>query len=180
MPNDNTRWWKIALCGLGILMIAGVVTYTLLTRSAAISVILPSDNPAQSSDSVNTPASDGEGELSWVTSLGSRYETDSHIFVVFPGNDELTVKADQTVKTALEKIRQSGATVDAMTLSPSDPEFQVTLERLAIQKLPAVLLLAPSRRGMVVKGDITETKILEAYLHLQRSCTPGASGCCPK
>ena len=180
MTNRNTRWWKIAVCALGVLMIAGAVTYALLVRTAASSVIPPNNNPAQSTEAVNTPTSDGDGELSWITSLGSKYEKNDYIFVVLPGNNELTEKADQAVRNALVKIRQSGAVVDAMTLSSADPEFQATLERLAIQKLPAVLLLAPSRQGAIVKGDITETKLLEAYLHLQKACTPGASGCCPK
>jgi len=67
-----------------------------------------------------------------------------------------------------------------MTLSSTDPEFQASLDRLAIQKLPAVLLIAATGQGDVVKGDITEAKLLQAYLSLQKTCVPGASGCCPK
>ena len=91
----------------------------------------------------------------------------------------LTGKADQTVKTSLEKIRQSGGAVEVMTLSSTDPEFQPTLDRLAIQKLPAVLVFAATGQGAIVKGDITETKLLQAYLTLQKTCVPG-SGCCGK
>ena len=180
MTGKNTRWWKIALCGLGLLMIAGAVTYALLIRTATGSAMDTNVNSALPTDAVSTPASDGEGELSWITRLGSRYEKNDYIFVVLPGNNELTEKANQAVKTAVEKIKQSGAAVDVMTLSSTDPEFKATLERLAIQKLPAVLLFAPSRPGEIVKGDITETRLLEAYLHVQKACTPGASGCCPK
>ena len=180
MTNKNVQLWKIAVCVLGVLMIAGAITYVLITRMAASSASPPNGNPAQSTEAVNTPDSDGVGELKWVTSLDSKYETNDYIFVVFPGNDELTTKADQAVKTSMEKIRQSGTNVDAMALSSSDLEFQASLDRLAIQKLPAVLLLAPTRQGVVVKVDITETKLLQAYLSLQKTCVPGASGCCPK
>ncbi|MCX6007108.1 MAG: hypothetical protein NTZ34_07605, partial [Chloroflexi bacterium] len=75
---------------------------------------------------------------------------------------------------------QSGAAVDAMTLSSADPEFQLTIDRLAIQKLPAVLVIAATGQGAIIKGDITETKVLQAYLSLQKTCVPGTSGCCPK
>ena len=39
MTNKNMQWWKIALCVLGVLMIAGVVTYTLMTRASASSAV---------------------------------------------------------------------------------------------------------------------------------------------
>lgn len=180
MTNRNTRWWKIALCVIGLLMIAGAITYTLITRMADSAAVSSAGNPATAAGVVNTPASDGVGELTWVTSLSSKYDTNSYIFVVFPGNDELTGKVDQAVKTAVEKIRQGGTAIDAITLSSLDPEFQASLDRLAIQKLPAVLLLAPTRQGTIIKGDITETKLLQAYLSLQGTCVPGVSGCCPK
>lgn len=180
MTNKNVQLWKIAVCVLGVLMIAGAITYVLITRMAASSASPPNGNSAPSNKAANTPSSDGVGELNWVTSLSSRYETNDFIFVVFPGNDELTGKAGQAVKTATEKIRQSGTAVDAMTLSSTNPEFQASLDRLAIQKLPAVLLLAATGQNAIIKGDITETKLLQAYLSLQQTCVPGTSGCCPK
>ena len=97
--------------------------------------------------------------------------------MVFPGNDDLTGKANETVKSAAEKMREAGTAVEVMTLSFADPEFQSTLDRLAIQKLPSVLVLAATGQGAIVKGDITETKLLQAYLTLQKTCVPG-SGCC--
>ena len=192
MTSENIQWWKIALCVLGVLVIAGVITYTLITRTSASSTAPSNSNPTPSTAAanapstgnptpstavVNAPASDGTGEMNWIKGLNSKWNTSDFIFVVFPGNDDLTGKADQVVKTSLEKIRQAGGFVDTVTLSSTDPEFQITLNRLAIQKLPAVLVFAVTGQGAVVKGDITETKLLEAYLSLQKTCVPG-SGCC--
>ncbi|MGA9047835.1 MAG: hypothetical protein WB588_02475 [Dehalococcoidia bacterium] len=197
MTNKNMQWWKIALCVLAVLMIAGAVTYTLMTRtsvsSAASKVPASTSNPgpskaaasapASTSNSAvpqtpaNTPASGEASELNWVKNLNSRFATYDFIFVLFPGNADATVKADQVVKTSLEKIKQSGGDVDTMTLSSTDPEFQSTMDRLAIQKLPAVLVIAATGQGAIVKGDITETKLLQAYVSLQKTCVPG-SGCC--
>lgn len=171
------QWWKIAACVLGVLMIAGAVTYTLMTRTSASSASPSINNPTTSKAAVNSPASDGVGELNWVKGLNSKYETNDFIFVVLPGNDDLTEKADQVVKTASEKMKQNGTAVDTMTLSSTDPEFGATMDRLAIQKLPAVVLFAATGQAAIIKGDITETKLLEAYLALQKTCVPG-SGCC--
>jgi len=41
-------------------------------------------------------------------------------------------------------------------------------------------LLSPTGNGAIINGDITETKLLQAYLTVQQACVPGNSGCCPK
>ena len=193
MTNKNIQWWKIALCAIAVLMIAGAVTYTLMTRTAASSAVpltskpapstavvdspVSTSNPAPSAAAVNAPSSEGVGELNWVKNLNSKFATYDFIFVLFPGNDDATAKADMAVKTALEQIKQNGGAVDTMTLSSTDPEFQATMDRLAIQPLPSVLVIAATGQGAIVKGDITETKLLQAYVSLQKTCVPG-SGCC--
>jgi hypothetical protein len=174
------QWWKIALCALGVLMIAGAVTYTLITRTSASSAAPAANSASPVTGVPNTTASDGVGELNWVKSLNTKYKTNDFVFIVLPGNDDATRKVDAAVKSASEKMVVDGAAVDAMTLSPKDPEFSLTTDRLAIQKLPAVLLFASTGQGAIVKGDITETKLLQAYLTIMKTCVPGASGCCPK
>jgi uncharacterized protein (UPF0333 family) len=179
MTNKNIEWWKIALCVLGVLMIAAAVTYTLVTRTSAATASQAA-NLSKTARAANFAASGGEGELNWVKNLSTKFESNDFVIVIFPGNDDLTAKADQLVKIASEKIRQDGTNIEAMTLSSTDSEFQTTLDRLAIQKLPAIRIIAPAGQGETIKGDITETKILQAYLSLQKACVPGASGCCPK
>lgn len=179
--NNPVQWWKIAVCVLGVLMIAGAVTYTLITRTSASSVAPSISKPATSATSGNTPALGGTGEMQWVINLNSKWANNDYIFVVFPGSDDLTSKANEVVNSATEKIKESGTAVEVTTLNATDPEFQPTLDRLAIQKLPAVLVFAATGQGAIIKGDITETKLLQAYLTLQKTCAPGAgSSCCPK
>ena len=179
MTNKNIQWWKIALCVLGVLMIAGAVTYTLVTRTSAATAS-QATNLSKTATTANVAGSDGDGELKWVKNLNTKFESNDFVIVIFAGNDDLTAKADQLVKIACEKIRQDGTNIETMTLSSTDSEFQPSLDRLAIQRLPAILIIAPTGQGETIKGDITETKILQAYLSLQKACVPGASGCCPK
>lgn len=171
------QWWKIAVCVLGVLGIAGAITYTLMTRTSASSTAPATGNTAPSATAANASIAGGTGEMKWVMNLNSKWASNDFILVVFPGNDDLTGKANEAVKSAAEKMKEAGTTVEVMTLSPTDPEFQPTLDRLAIQKLPAVLVFAATGQGATVKGDITETKLLQAYLTLQKTCVPG-SGCC--
>ncbi len=173
----NALKWKIAICMLGILMIAGAAVYILITRMDAGSATTPAGTFGETFD---TQASDSSGELKWVRSLAPRYKSCDFIYVLFPGEGDRSVKAEQNIKNSIEIIEQSGGAVDMITLSPADPEFEATLERLAIQKLPAVLLMAAKGQSAVIKGDITETKLMQAYFNLRKTCFPGESGCCSK
>lgn len=185
---QNYQWWKIALFVFAILLVAGAVTYTLMTRLPSNTVT--GNAPAAPASASNTspvdaaaapaaPSSTGTGELNWIAKLDAKLADNDFVFVVLPGSNDVMEKVNQAVKSASEKIRQDGTSIEAMALSSTDPEFQSTLDRLAIQKLPAVLVYSPSGQNAVVKGDITETKLLQAYLSLC-ACAPSNSGCCPK
>lgn len=176
---NNNQWWKIAVCVLGVLMIAGAVIYTVMTRNAVSSNAQTGNSAASSTAASNKPTSGGVGELNWVKNLSSKYETNDYIFIILPGSEDPTNNVTQMVNSSVEKIRKEGIAIDTMTLSSKDPEFTQTTERLAIQKLPAVLLFAASGQGAILKGDITETKLLQGFVTLQNTCVPGASGCCP-
>ena len=196
MDNMNSgRNWKIAVCILGVLMVAGAVIYSLMMKQSATTaganaansnanaIQSANDEKAVTQSNASTAAIDGEP--AWVTSLQSKYKTNNFVFVIIPGNDSLTSEARQTVQSAIIKIRQSGTTVDTISINPKDPDLAVTAERLAIQKLPAVLLYNSTGGNTIIKGEISETKLLEAYLSLSKTCEPGStcapgkSSCCP-
>jgi len=173
MTGEKIRRLQIALCLIGVLMIAGAVTYILVIRTSAANL----SNAARFAGFV---ASDLDGELNWVKDLYTKFENNDFVVVILPGNDDLTRKVDQLVNSTCEKIRQDRTNIEVMTLSSTDPEFQTTLDRLAIHKLPAILIMAPAGKQQIIKSDFSENKILEAYLKLQGTCVPGASGCCSR
>lgn len=168
---SNALKWKIAICVLGVLMIAGAIVYIFVKRMEAGTAALTGEN-------FDSQASDGSGELKWVKALAPRYRNCDFIYVLFPGDDDRTVQAEQTIKNSIGIIKQSGGAVDMVRLSPTDTEFAATLERLAVQKLPAVLLIAAKGQTVVIKGDITETKLMQSYFSLHKTCFPSKSGCC--
>lgn len=179
--NVSSRWWKVGVCVIVVLMIVGAVIYTLMPRTPTSS---NATNPNGTSSNapastVNESSIGGADELNWVNNLSSKFENNDFIFVIFSDNDDVTQQVEQTVKSAIEKIKQNGTVIESMTLSSTDPEFKASLERLAIQKLPAVLLMAPSGQGTIVKGDVTETKLLSAYVAQLKTCAPCDPGCCP-
>ncbi len=178
--NKNpVQWWKIGLCALGVLMIAGAIIYSLVIRNGANSAASANAATASATPANNAQTSTGIADLNWVKNISNKYANSDFIFVILPGSADSTKAADQTVAGTIEKIKGDGAVVDVFTLSPQDPEFQITADRVKILKFPAILLLSATGNGAIINGDITETKLLQAYLTVQQACVPG-SACCPK
>jgi cytochrome c biogenesis protein ResB len=179
VSKNPMNWWKIGLCALGVLMIAGAIIYSLVIRNGAGSSVSASPAAAPAATAKTAQTSTGIGELNWVKNISQKYANSDFIFVVLPGSADSTKTADQTIAGTIEKIKGDGVVADVYTLNSQDPEFQVTADRLKISKFPAVLLFAATGNGAIINGDITETKLLQAYLTVQQACIPGNSGCCP-
>ena len=181
--SQKRQWWKIAVFALGILLIAAAATYALTTRnSAASSGPLGNVPSIGSNTSQSAPATTGVGDLKWTQNLVAKFADHDFIFVILPENDSnSTSTLTKRVSDAAAKIEARGVRVETLTLSASDPELSITAGRLAIAQLPAVLAIGPSGNGVIMTGDITEEKLLQAYLAAsQPVCAPGSSsGCCP-
>ena len=179
-PNNQpkTKWWKIAGFTLGIILIAGAATYALTTRNSAAS-----SGPLTNGTVPSAPSTMGVGDLNWAKNVTAKFADHNLIFIILPGDDsdsnEILVNR---VSDASVKIEARGVQVETLTLSPSDPELSITMQRLAIDKLPAVLAISNTGQGAIMTGDITEAKLLQTYVTVsQPICAPGNSpGCCPK
>ena len=178
--NKNPmNWWKIGLCALGVLMVAGAIIYSLMIRNGAAAGASANTAATPTAAANNAQASTGIGDLNWTKNLSKNYANSDFIFVILPGSADSAKAVDIAVTGTIDKIKGDGAVADAFTLRPQDSEFQITADRLKISKFPAILLLSPTGNGAIISGDITETKLLQAYLTVQQACIPGNSGCCP-
>src|SRR4030042_1361481 len=183
-PPSRKQWWKIAVFSLGMLMVIGAITYSLVTRytSAATVPIDNSDVPQIASATCGNAISTlGIGDLLWAQKLNTISIDYDLIFVIIPESDSNSTEIlSKRVSDAAAKIEARGVRVETITLSSTDPELSITLKRLAIGQLPAVLAVSTSGNGAVMTGDITEGKLLQTYLGVsQPVCVPGgSSGCC--
>jgi len=181
--TPKRQWWKIAGFALGILLIAAATTYALTTRNSAASSGPLGNVPSIGSNTgKSAPAAMGVGDLKWAKNLAAKFTDHDFIFVILPGNDSNSTETlSKRVSDAAAKIEARGARVETIALSASDPELSITLKRLAIGQLPAVLAISSAGNGAIMTGDITEGKLLQTYLTVsQPVCAPGgSSGCCP-
>jgi len=194
-PPSRQPWWKIAVFALGMLMIAGAASYSIITRHInALNTPLDKSGIPQIASSTGGNASNilGLGDLAWVQNLSTAFAKHDFIFVILSSNDDdSTKKVASQVANVEAKIKAEGGSVGNLTLSPSDPEFSTTVERLAIQQLPAVLPISKSGNAAIVTGNFTETDLLQTYLVVSKSSSsccpsssnsssPSSSGCCPQ
>jgi len=94
------------------------------------------------------------------------------VFVPAKGNDTADKETTDAITSAQQKLKSSGVSIGLYTLQSGSPEYT----NIAAQLPPPSMLVMSKGRGMgAVSGEITETKLLQAYVASSR----GEGGCCP-
>ena len=80
-------------------------------------------------------------------------------------------------KTA-EKIRARGTKLGIFTFEDGSPEYADIVKQVPP---PGVLAMVKGRGASAVSGDITESKLMQAFVAASSGggCGPASSGCCP-
>ena len=207
-PTGGRGWWKTAVFTIVMLLVAGMVAYSILTpESDAASTpagevsevlmvpVVPDNAPGTrgptllnktASASDDALASLVDGELTSLYNLDGIFPDHDFVFVLLSGDDNVsTTQVARLVVEAAAKIQAQNVGVGIFTLSPDNPEFGYTVDRLSIPGLPAVLALSDTGSIYPVIGEITETSLLQTYLGscgTSSSCPPSgssSSSCCP-
>lgn len=111
------------------------------------------------------------------------------IFVPAKNSDIVSKETFDAIASAERKIESKGAKLGLYTLQSSSPEYANIAAQLA---LPGLLVMSKGKGMGAVSGEITEEKILQAYVASSKaggcgpsgcgsssSCEPSAPGCSP-
>lgn len=123
-----------------------------------------------------------KGELESIDALLAEVAKNDFVFAVLPGMKKQSRKnVAVALKPTVKKLRAEGVGVATFTMKRDSKATALAAKRLNIQDLPAVLALKQGGQGAVVTGDITQARLLEAYLHACKSCGDcggcGSGGC---
>ncbi len=104
-------------------------------------------------------------------------ETDA-VFILLVAEDQ---QGNQTITKEIEaaarKIRSSGCRISAFTLKKDAPDYAQLAKQFST---PRVLAMVKGRGASGVSGDITESKLIQAFVTASRSSSGcGPSGCGP-
>ncbi len=105
-------------------------------------------------------------------------DTDA-VFVFLPSREKHSGKAPSSqLQGAARTIEAQGTKVDIFTLTPGSRDYDQVSKQVAA---PAVLAMVKGRGMSAVSGDITETKLVQAFVAASRGggCGPAAAGCGP-
>ena len=94
------------------------------------------------------------------------------VFIPASGNETVSKETLNAIVSAEQKIKSSGVKIGLYTLQFSPSKEYANLA--AQLTLPGILVMSKGKGMGAVSGEITETKILQAYVTSSR-----AGGCCP-
>jgi hypothetical protein len=195
-PSGNTKV-KAVVCIIVLLVICGIFVYKAKSAKQSsptkteTAFTAPIANEANSQEPTVKSVGDKKivGEfLDSLASLNKVAINQDAVFVFIPAMGEETVSKETiaAIASAEQKIKSAGASLGLYTLRFSSPSKEYA--NLAAQlTLPAMLVMSKGRGVGTVSGEITETKLLQAYVASSRaggcgpssSCGPSTPGCGP-
>ncbi len=104
-------------------------------------------------------------------------ETDA-VFVLLAADDQQNIQPiTKEIEAAAKKLQSNGIRVSAFTLKKGAPNYAQLAKQLSV---PCVLAMVKGRGLSGVSGEITETKLVQAFVMASRPASGcGPSGCGP-
>jgi hypothetical protein len=100
------------------------------------------------------------------------------VFIFIPGakNEAIQDQTNEALLAAQRTLKSNGIALGLYTLPTSSPDHSV----ISAQVQPPAILVAIKGKGMAaVSGDVTETKLLQAFMASSQAgcCGPSGAGC---
>jgi hypothetical protein len=193
-PSGNKKA-KITICLIVLLAVCGIFVYKAnsakknapaITETAFAAPIVNEVNVQEPAvKSVEEKKTVGEFIDSLATLNKVAINQDAvFVFIPIKGNDTVNKGITDAIASAEQKLKSNGVRIGLYTLQSSSPEYA----NIAAQLPPPGMLVMSKGKGMGgVSGEITETKLLQAYVASSRaggcgpssSCGPSTPGCGP-
>jgi hypothetical protein len=116
-------------------------------------------------------------ELDSLDSLGKVLPDTDAVFILLAAEDQLkTQHITKEVEAAAKKVQSGGTSISAFTLKKDTRDYARLARRYSV---PSVLAMVKGRSIGVASGDITESKLIQAFVKASRprsGCGPGGCG----
>lgn len=140
------------------------------TENAAADV----EPPPESAPVLCGPALDA------IASLNKMAADKDAVFILLPGEDRKGAEAaSRRIEAAIEKIESRGIRVAAFILEKGAADHARLAERLSIASFPSVLALGKGCGAAAVSGEITEAKLLRAFVLASQPRSGCGTSCGP-
>jgi hypothetical protein len=201
-PSGNARA-KVIACVVVLLAVCGILVYKAMgakqdaQAETAAAFTVPTANQvngqeaatptidikttvAKSAD-VKTRVGPSLAALSFLNKVAIDQDA-VFVFVPAQGDETVNKATMDAITSAEQKLKSSNIRVGLYTLQPIAPEYGSIASQMT---LPGMLVISKGRGMGTVSGEITETKLLQAYVASSRaggcgpssSCGPSTPGC---
>jgi hypothetical protein len=158
-PPTHTRA-KAAICVVVIVAVAVILIIKLTACSKPSAPVVTQGDPAQVVKSVGEP-------LAAFSDINTGADAKDTVFVLIPAPGDAGVKPDiaQSMQAAKKTLEAKNVSTGLYTLKADSPDYSsATLP----QSLPWVLVMCKDRGKEMVSGEITESRLLQAYVAASR------------
>lgn len=175
---------KVAICLIVLFAICGIFVYKAMSAKQKAPAITetafaaPIANQANEQGPAVKSVTDKKTVGEFIDSLASLNKVavnQDAVFVFVPayGNNIVSKKTTDAIASAEQKLKSNGIRIGLYTLQVSSPSNEYA--NITAQLPPPGILVMSKGRGMAgVSGEITEEKLLQAYVASSRT-----GGCCP-
>ena len=202
-PDDSGKGWKMVVFILIVVAAGVVLARSLIDKSNSaidqtqplFATIPPESSPHTPSllnDTIKKEGSDKAETTLWgqeldsldsLASLNKLAADVDAVFVLLAAKNQLNDQAiTKEIEATAQKIISNGSKVSAFRLKESAPDYAQLAKQVSI---PSVLAMVKGRGMSTVSGEITETKLIQAFVAASRptsGCGPagcGPTGCGP-
>jgi hypothetical protein len=172
------------------LLVAGVLVVRAVVRNNGTQAApastqfaaLPHPEQMPATDVAATPTdTDTVKEIAALSDLNSVAADTAGVFVFLPGKTETTAKAPTALIQGAVRTMEpqlNGDKVGIFTLKMDSPDYEQVASQMAV---PGVLAMVKGGSMSAVSGDITEAKLVQAFVAASSAggCGPASAGCGP-
>jgi len=180
------RW----IIGIVVLLIAGVLVARAVVKNNGVSTTPATTGFAALPISVQTPDAAPAvapsntatfKELASLSELNAVATDTVGVFVFVPGKSEATAKAPMTQLLGAAKTMEpqlNGGKIGIFTLKTDSADYTQIAKQMVV---PGVLAMVKGKGMSAASGDITETKLVQAFVTASSAggCGPSSGGCGP-
>jgi hypothetical protein len=116
-------------------------------------------------------------ELDTLASLNKvAVDTDAVFILLLAKGQQSDQAITKEIEAAAQKLLSDGTIVSAFRLKESAPNYEQLAKQVSV---PSVLTMVKGLGMKAVSGEITETKLVQAFVAASRPSSCGPAGCCP-
>jgi hypothetical protein len=177
----------IVLCVAGALVARAVIktnTTPILPEATGFATPIVAQTPPAESAPATPPATTAEAtdtfvakEIGALAELNTVAAADDAVFVFVPGKDGASSNPPAAaMQSAAKRIGSQGLKIGLFTLKAGTRDYDLLTAQMSV---PGVLAAFKGRGTSATSGDITETKLIQAFVAASSAGGCGAGGCGP-